>query len=84
MKEALFQELLQSVSEMKAIRSGKAKPSRTYTFDDSVDVAHLRGRLGVTQPIFARLVGISQKTLQTWEQGRRKPTGTQAASGNSQ
>lgn len=75
MKEELFQELLQSVSEMKAIRSGKAKPARTFTFDDPVDVAQVRGRLGVTQPMFARLLGISEKTLQNWEQGRRKPTG---------
>jgi transcriptional regulator with XRE-family HTH domain len=25
--------------------------------------------------MFARLLGISEKTLQNWEQGRRKPTG---------
>ncbi len=39
MKEELFQELLHSVREMKAIRSGKAKPSRTFTVDVPVEVA---------------------------------------------
>ena len=38
-------------------------------FFDEVEVA-----LGVTQPMSARLLGISEKTLQNWEQGRRKPT----------
>lgn len=58
-KEALVQELLQSVSEMKSIRRGKATPTRTLTLDDLTDVARIRGQLG---------------TLQNWEQGRRKPT----------
>ena len=29
----------------------------------------------MSQPLFARLLGISEKTLQNWEQGRHKPTG---------
>jgi putative transcriptional regulator len=75
MKEELFQELLQSVREMKAIRHGKAKPSRVFTFDAPAEVAGVRSKLGVSQPVFARLLGISEKTLQNWEQGRRTPTG---------
>lgn len=75
MKEELFQELLKSVSEMKAIRSGKAKPSRSFKFDAPTDVTTVRNKLGVSQPLFARLLGISERTLQNWEQGRRKPTG---------
>lgn len=75
MKEELFQELLQSVREMKAIRSGKAKPSRSFTFDTPAELSRVRSQLGVSQPLFARLLGISKKTLQNWEQGRRKPTG---------
>ena len=35
----------------------------------------LRESLGVSQSMFARLLGISEKTLQNWEQGRRTPTG---------
>lgn len=75
MKDELFQELLQSVREMKAIRSGREKPSRAFTIELPSDVARIRGQLGITQPLFARLLGISEKTLQNWEQGRRTPTG---------
>lgn len=35
----------------------------------------VRDKLGVSQPMFARLLCICQKTLQNSEQGRRKPTG---------
>ncbi len=75
MKEELFQELLQSVGEMKAIRSGKVKPSRSFIFDTPAEITKVRDKLGVSQPMFARLLGISEKTLQNWEQGRRTPTG---------
>ena len=75
MKEELFQELLQSVREMKSVRAGTKKPSRVFKFDTVEEVAKLRGQLGVSQPKFAQLLGISQKTLQNWEQGRRTPTG---------
>ena len=75
MKEELFQELLQSVGQMKAIRSGKAKASRTYTFYASKEIAQVRDKLGFSQPMFARLLGISEKTLQNRGQGRRTPAG---------
>lgn len=39
MKEELFHELLQSVREMKSIRSGKAKPCRAFTVDVPAEVA---------------------------------------------
>jgi putative transcriptional regulator len=39
------------------------------------DVTRVRNRLGLTQHKFARLLGISENTLQNWEQGRRQPAG---------
>ena len=38
-------------------------------------VARVRHKLGLPQTKFARLLGISEDTLQNWEQGRRKPAG---------
>ncbi|MEK7677347.1 MAG: helix-turn-helix domain-containing protein [Verrucomicrobiota bacterium] len=35
----------------------------------------VRTKLGLPQTKFARLLGISEDTLQNWERGRRKPTG---------
>jgi len=75
MKKELFDELLQSVNEAAAIERVKAKPSRTFEVKTANDVARVRNRLGLSQNKFARLLGISENTLQNWEQGRRKPAG---------
>ena len=38
-------------------------------------VADVRQRSGLSQSQFARLLGVSVRTLQEWEQGRRAPSG---------
>jgi putative transcriptional regulator len=38
-------------------------------------VATIRERTGLSQAEFARLLGVSVRTLQEWEQGRRAPSG---------
>jgi putative transcriptional regulator len=75
MKKKLFAELLQSVQEAVAIEKGKLRPSRQFRIKSSSDVTSVRARMGLSQPKFAALLGISENTLQNWEQGRRKPTG---------
>jgi putative transcriptional regulator len=75
MKKELFDELLQSVKEAAAIERSKLKPSRRFEIKTANDVARVRNRLGLSQNKFARLLGISENTLQNWEQGRRKPAG---------
>jgi putative transcriptional regulator len=75
MKKVLFEELLQSVKEAAAIERGESKPSRTFEVRTANDVVRIRGKLGLSQPKFAALLGISENTLQNWEQGRRQPTG---------
>ena len=42
---------------------------------DPIDVKHIRSKFGVTQRVFARLIGISVETLRNWEEGRRRPHG---------
>lgn len=39
------------------------------------DVAKTREKTGLTQARFAELLGVSVRTLQDWEQGRRAPSG---------
>src|SRR5437667_1877058 len=39
------------------------------------DVAQTRKKTGLSQARFARLLGVSERTLQDWEQGRRAPSG---------
>lgn len=38
-------------------------------------VASVRERVGLSQSRFAQLLGVSVRTLQEWEQGRRAPSG---------
>ncbi len=39
------------------------------------DIASIREKTGLSQVRFAQLLGVSVRTLQDWEQGRRAPSG---------
>ena len=39
------------------------------------DIAQTRAKVGLSQTQFAQLMGVSVRTLQDWEQGRRRPSG---------
>ena len=41
-------------------------------------VARARAVTGLSQGAFAKLLGVSMRTLQEWEQGRKKPSGAAA------
>ena len=74
MNEDLFAELLESVREGGAILRGEKAPSRKFEIA-APDVKHIRERYQLSQSEFAALLGVSIKTLQNWEQGRRTPHG---------
>ncbi|MBW9267980.1 MAG: helix-turn-helix domain-containing protein [Candidatus Thiodiazotropha sp. (ex. Lucinisca nassula)] len=74
MKKEMFDELLESVQEMDEIVKGKKKASRSFDFPDP-EVKAIRHRLGVSQEKFAIILGVSKRTVENWEQGRRHPTG---------
>lgn len=74
MKDELFDELVASVREGGKILRGKAKPSRAFVIEVP-DVKKIRSNYKLSQSEFAALMGISVKTLQNWEQGRRNPEG---------
>jgi putative transcriptional regulator len=78
MKRQMFEELLGSVREAGAILRGQRKPSRRIVIRHS-GVRVIRERTSLSQSEFAHLIGVSVKTLQNWEQDRRRPTGPAAA-----
>ena len=78
MKKQMFEELLGSVREAGAVLRGHRKPSRR-TVTQSSAVRVIRERTSLSQSEFADLIGVSVKTLQNWEQDRRRPTGPAAA-----
>ena len=80
MRKDLFDQLAESVKQMKAIEAGRMKPARVTRAEHLLrggmpNVASLRGRFGLSQAKFAKLLGISVNTLQNWEQRRRRPEG---------
>jgi putative transcriptional regulator len=68
-KRDLAAELLQAVGEMKA-----GKPARVHHVKVP-EIVEARTRTGLSQQQFAAILGVSPRTLEGWEQGRRKPTG---------
>jgi putative transcriptional regulator len=70
----MFNGLLGSVREAGAILRGQRKPSRRTVIGPS-GVRAIRERTHLSQSEFARLMGVSVKTLQNWEQNRRRPAG---------
>jgi putative transcriptional regulator len=73
MRDEMFDELLESVRQGGAVLRGEMEPGRSFRFDE--DIRRLRERMGLSQPRFAAMLGISVGTLRNWEQGRRKPEG---------
>ncbi len=71
--EELGKKLLTSVREMKAGKAARITPIAPN------EVAEARLRTGLTQAQFAMALQISPRTLQEWEQGRRKPSGAALA-----
>ena len=69
MKRDIGQELLEGIE---AIKSGKGK---RVTVNLPTDVKTIRNKIGLSQSAFAGLLGVSVRTLQEWEQGRRTPKG---------
>ena len=74
MKNELFNELLASVQEMDDIVQGKKTATRVTEFPEP-EVKLIREKVGLSQNRFAMLIGVSKRTLENWEQGRRHPSG---------
>lgn len=74
MNDELFDELMASVKEAGAVLRDERSASRTFEMAEP-DVLAIREEYGLSQAKFAALLGISVRTLQNWEQGRRRPHG---------
>lgn len=68
-KRNIGEELLASIREVKAGRHGDLHQVKV------TEAAEARNKTGLSQPRFAELLGVSVRTLQEWEQGRRSPSG---------
>ena len=62
-------DLLESVKQMRRGHAARVTKVKLPA------AAEARASTGLSQQEFARLLGVSPRTLQDWEQGRREPTG---------
>ena len=69
MRVRIGQELIDGIA---AIKKGKGKRKIVYL---PSNVKSIREKIGLSQSAFAGLLGVSVRTLQEWEQGRRTPKG---------
>ena len=60
-------EILEGIRQLKRGEHGR--------FTNVPSVASVREKTGLSQSRFAELLGVSVRTLQEWEQGRRGPSG---------
>ena len=66
-KRKIGEEILQGLRKLKRGDHGRVI--------NVPDVATIRQKTGLSQARFADLLGVSVRTLQDWEQGRRAPSG---------
>ena len=67
--------LLEAVRDMKAGRAARVFVPDSKGGVVRSEVARARLASGLTQKKFASLLGVSLRTLQEWEQGRKNPSG---------
>ena len=66
-KRDIGAEILRGIREIKRGEHGRVA--------NVPSIANARGKTGLSQSRFAELLGVSVRTLQDWEQGRRVPSG---------
>jgi putative transcriptional regulator len=69
-----FEALLESVREGGAILRGEIQPTGRFVVD-APNVSRIRQEFGLSRTKFAQVMGVSARTVEGWEQGRRQPIG---------
>lgn len=67
-------EVLEGLKEIRDYKNGKIELNQTELSEPS-EPKVIRSKLKLSQSAFAGLLGVSMRTLQDWEQGRRSPQG---------
>lgn len=67
-------EILAGINEIKDFKKGRTK-LKTSELSEPSPPKVIRAKLNLSQSSFAGLLGVSIRTLQDWEQGRRQPQG---------
>jgi putative transcriptional regulator len=66
---------VQGINDMNRHLAGNRVRGVRTTHVDATDIQSIRKTANLSQPRFAKLIGVNLRTLQNWEQGRTRPTG---------
>ena len=67
--------MIESAKQALAFATGKEDHGCEVHVPDNIDVKAIRERISLSQGEFAKLFGLSKRTLEHWEHGRRVPSG---------
>jgi putative transcriptional regulator len=69
------QRMIESARQALAFVEGRENHGCVVHVPEDIDVKAIREKISLSQSEFARLFGLSKRTLEHWEHGRRVPTG---------
>ena len=74
----IFNDTLAGLNE--AVEYAKSNVTEAVVHEiEPLDIKAIRTKVGMTQPEFARAVGVKLPTLRHWERGDRRPSGSALA-----
>lgn len=68
-------EILEGIQEIKSFKRGEIESLVVRELKEPAPAQEIRAQLALSQAGFAALMGVSVRTVQDWEQGRRRPSG---------
>lgn len=74
-KPTAGERMIQSARQALAFAEGRKDHGCEVHVPENIDVKAIRERISLSQSEFAKLFGLSKRTLEHWEHGRRVPTG---------
>jgi len=74
-KPTAGQRMIESARQALAFAKGEESHGCEVHVPDDIDVKAIREKISLSQGEFAKLFGLSKRTLEHWEHGRRVPSG---------
>src|SRR6476646_3890076 len=74
-KRTAGERMIESARQAVAFARGEKDHGCVVHVPDEIDVKAIREKISLSQGEFAKLFGLSKRTLEHWEHGRRVPSG---------
>ncbi len=71
-----FDKVMDGLADADSYLNGERDGFKVHAIEvPEPDVVAIRSKTGLSQPAFAKSIGVALGTLKNWEQGRRRPEG---------